>query len=122
MLDPGCERRSAVSVHVDVVKNEWLTGEQRPIARLFVGKGELQIDSPDPARWGPVVEQALDGMKLDHPEPEEQLGEVTSRLRGSHLFATVPHDHDDCPYRGAWEPVRMESVSSSQTAADPAPA
>ena len=74
-----------MSVHVDVVKNEWLTGEQRPIARLFVGRGELQIDSPDPARWGPVVEQALDGLKLDDVEPAERLEELSTRLRGSHL-------------------------------------
>ncbi len=109
-----------MSVHVDVVKNEWLTGEQRPIARLFVGRGELQIDSPDPARWGPVVEQALDGLKLDDVEPAERLEELSTRLRGSHLFATVPHDHDECPYRGTWESIRMESVSSSQPAANPA--
>jgi uncharacterized protein YPO0396 len=122
MLRPGRERRSTVSVHVDVVRNDWLSGEQRPVARLFVGKGELQIESPDESRWGPVVERALDGMGLDGGEPEEQLEEVNVRLRGSHLFATLPHDHYDCPYRGTWDAVRIESVASPQTAADPAPA
>lgn len=104
-------------MHVDVVKNEWLAGEQQPIARLFVGKGQLQIDSPDPARWGPVVEEALAALDLGKSDPAEVLEQATNLIRGSHLFATAPHEHDNCPYRG-WASVRMGSVSSEQPAGD----
>jgi hypothetical protein len=104
-------------VHVDIVKNEWLTGEQQPIARLFLGKGQLQIDSPDPARWGPIVEEALGARDMASADPTEVLEQATHLIRGSHLFATAPHEHDACPYRG-WASVRMESVSSEQPVGD----
>lgn len=110
-----------MSAHVDVVRNEWLTGEQHAVARLFVTKDELQIDSPDRARWLPVVEQALDELDLREEDPATVLEILPERLRGSHLFATPPHDRDSCPYE-AWGVVKMESVSSERSSPDRQPA
>lgn len=104
-----------MSVHVDLVRNQWLTGEQQPIARLYVGQGKLQIDSPDRARWSPVVEEALGGVDLDQPA-DEVLEAAPAAIQGSHLFATEPHDEASCPFRD-WSTVKMHSVSSQPATA-----
>jgi hypothetical protein len=101
-----------MSVHVDVVQNDWLAGEQRAVARVIAGK-KLEIDSPDRPRWQPVVERALAELYAQDLEPEVLLHEVQRALQGSHLFATEPHDEGSCPYANR-APVKSQSVSSDR--------
>jgi hypothetical protein len=103
-----------MSRHVDILRNDWLAGEQRPIARLYVAGGELKIDSPEPARWIPLVEDVLGDLVAAHEgDPEAVLIEVPNVFRGSQLLATAPHGDGDCDYRN-WASARIESVSSDR--------
>lgn len=107
-----------MSVHVDIVRNDWLGGEQRPVARLYVAGGGLKIDSPDSSRWRPVVEEALGDLLRSELSSEKLLAEATRVLAGSHLLATQPHSEAECAFR-AWASAPIESVSSDRR---PAPA
>jgi hypothetical protein len=104
-----------MSVHVDVLRNDWLGGEQHPVARLYVAGGNLKIDSPDSARWRPVIEEVL-ADHLREQSPEEILDQLPRVFQGSFLVATPPHADSECSYRG-WSPARIESVSSEHQAA-----
>lgn len=87
-----------MALHVDVVKNEWLAGLQHPVARVFIHDGGLAIESPDAARWEPVIRAAVPD--IDSGKDAEQfLRALHERLNGSYLFATPAHDDTECAYR-----------------------
>jgi hypothetical protein len=98
-------------MHVDIVSTDWLAGEQRAVARVFISGGNLKIDSPDRSRWEPLVEAALD--ELGEESAETKLARLKDAFQGSHLFATDPHAEDGCAY-DQWAPVKIQSVSSDR--------
>ncbi len=103
------------TLHVDVVKNEFLAGYQEVVARLSLDNKNIRFDSGDPETWRPIVLQpfALRGTKrvLD-PEnaPGDFLTQLSSHLNDTYLFATEPHPVDECPYasgRASLNPARV---------------
>jgi hypothetical protein len=90
-------------VHVDVVKNDWQSGEQ---VRLVAVEATPEIRlSHVRAGWSDLLTRKLIGSH-DH---EIQLNEVSSEpsqvwealhrnFAGSFVFATEPHDITQCPF------------------------
>jgi hypothetical protein len=87
-----------VSLHIDVIENDWLAGQQRVVASLTFVDGVPTLSSLDLAKWGSVVGLA----ELPNPvRPEHEEGllhQVSKRLHGDYLFATEPHEIEDCDY------------------------
>ena len=101
--------------HVDVVENKWLVGEQVPVARVHAGATGLDIEAPE-TRWFYVVERAL--ADLESATAGDALDRLSEIFRGSHLFATSPHDETECPFHG-WAALPAESVELQQLLAAP---
>lgn len=97
-----------MSAHVEVIQTDWLAGQQISVAEVHVRDGQVSIDSVDPAKWTPIVERAL-ARTDDSLPPEQQLAELSSVLKGSHLFATEVHEEGDCRHT-LGEPVPFESL------------
>jgi len=101
-----------MSVHVDVVRNDWIGGQQQAVARvLATDEGDLKIESPDPGTWVPIVERAIAEVG-DPDDPEGTMVRLHEVLDGSHLFAKEPHDDDACPFAG-WAPAAFESAPAA---------
>ena len=85
-------------LHIDLIENDGLAGQQRVVASLSVDRGKYDLSSPDPSRWTRV----LDTAKLPSPPPyegvEALLWTVCKRIQGDYVFATEPHDAQACPY------------------------
>jgi len=102
-----------VSLHVDVVRNEWSAGRQTVVARVVLHGGRLSVDSPQPATWSEVVLRPLRDPETRHAisadvEPERFLRALSSQLHGSHLFATEPHEDPGCPFPD-WHQTNVEA-------------
>ncbi len=85
-------------LHIDLIENDWLAGQQRVVAGLSVVRGQYDFRTGDLPRWARVLEPA----KLPSPAPtdgvEDLLKVVSSRIQGDYVFATEPHDAEECPY------------------------
>lgn len=86
--------------HVDVIKNEWLAGYQVLVARVYLEAGSLRVDSPEPDLWNRIVLRPYvdNGRELTPDNGESFLAHLHAGLHGDYLFATEPHDEQECPY------------------------
>jgi hypothetical protein len=99
-----------MALHVDIVRNEWLAGYQHVVARVFLGDGQLEFESPDPETWREIVFREIDGIDPNE-HPDEFLAALPQHIHGTYLFATEPHEDPACPF--ASRPlVPIETVSS----------
>jgi hypothetical protein len=99
-----------MALHVDIVKNDWLAGIQYPLATLRVeDSGEVSLDARYPDRWQRLVE----GINAQD-DVAAALAELATKLHGSHVFATEPHDESECPFHGP--PVYLEGEEASGSA------
>jgi hypothetical protein len=101
-----------VSSHVDIVRNDWLAGRQSVVARASLADGKLTIDSPQPGTWSEVVLRPLRDPDTGKPisadgDPDRFFAALSSQLHGSHLFATEPHEEQECPFP-TWEQTLIE--------------
>jgi hypothetical protein len=87
-----------MTVHVDLVQNEWLAGKQTRLARFAVVDGRPVVDN-----FAGVVQSELDYL-LTGPDPAEDpagfLEGLQYRCCGTYVFATAPHDDDACVFGG----------------------
>jgi len=86
-----------VALHVDVIKNEWAAGIQYPVAAVHVSKGEVQVEAGDPEGWRETVLRTVSD--VSPKRVRDFLDALHTRLNGSYLFTTEPHDDRACPYR-----------------------
>jgi hypothetical protein len=86
-----------MTLHVDVVKNEWLAGFQHPVARVFLRSGALDVESPDPERWFSFLRESVGDIDPTR-DAMEFLAALPHNIQGTYIFATEPHDEDQCPY------------------------
>jgi hypothetical protein len=88
--------------HVDVVKNEWLAGFQRVVARVTFEDDGIRIDTDDHDRWDPIVLRPFvvreSGDELNPDKGEEFVIHLHEQIRGDYLFATELHDDKQCPF------------------------
>lgn len=85
--------------HIDLIENDWGAGVQTKVASLAVvnGRPSLTTHSGDPKKWERVLE--LDKVKkLDYGEDEAFLSKHSKRFQGDYLFATEPHDAEECEF------------------------
>ncbi len=90
-------------MHVDIVKNEWLAGFQLVAARVSFEEGELTFESGDDSVWRPVVlhplpDQDSDDLVYPEKEPEHFMELLPTRIQGSYLWATQPHEQKECQF------------------------
>src|SRR6188472_4736727 len=101
-----------MAFHVDVVKNDWLAGVQYPLATIKLDDtGAITVDAQHPDRW--------EGLAADiraEDDATQALSELHTKINGSHLFATEPHDESECPFHG--HPVYLHGAQPSRAAAE----
>lgn len=92
----------AVNQHVDIVRNEWSAGRQVLLARAFVDAGMVQLELfSDDKRIEEIVlrpiynEETGEEIYADK-SPSTFLEHLPHALKGTYLFATVPHGLRDC--------------------------
>lgn len=87
-----------MSLHIDVIENDWLAGQQRLVASLSFVNGVPDLLSLDLPKWASVV--GLEQLPTPvRPEEEEGLlRRISDRLQGDYLFATPPHEARECDY------------------------
>jgi hypothetical protein len=87
-----------VSLHIDVIENDWLAGQQRVVASLTFVDGVPDLRSLDLPKWASVVglEQLPNPVRPD--QEEDLLQKISARLQGDYLFATPPHEARECDY------------------------
>lgn len=104
---------AGMSLHVDVIKNEWHAGQQALVARAFVKDGHFVVDSLDGRKeWVEIVSRPFiepqTGETLD-PEKDSEafLSKLNEAMHGSYLVATEAHEEEDCEYQSVVSiPVR----------------
>ena len=88
-----------MAVHIHLIENDWLAGQQRIVATLSVANGLYDIQSPDPAKWAGALELSqLRASYLRPEEEEELLTGIFERVQGDYLFCTEPHEVAECDY------------------------
>lgn len=80
--------------HVDLVANRWsLNVQQRVCVVSADGSVHRTVYASERLDYETVVADALDA----HPE-RTALDAVFRDVQGTYLFATGPHELDDCPF------------------------
>jgi hypothetical protein len=98
--------RGSSTIHVDVVKNEWLAGYQVVVARLSLKAGIIDVDARD-AEYREVALRPVGGIDPE-ADPEGFLRALADHVHGSYLFATELHDDGSCPYKGMVVPMESQ--------------
>jgi hypothetical protein len=113
-----------MGVHIDVVENDWLAGQQNVVARLTVDDGTYTFESEDPTKWLRVL-----GLEENPPELRDEQGateflaRTAHKLQGTYVFATEPHTPDTCPYPERFALIRAARVPAGEAAVEgPTPA
>jgi hypothetical protein len=105
-----------MTLHVDVVQNKWSAGTQNRVARVELGQGgEITVHSDD--HWDRLVRDALDGIDAD--SPDGLLRGLAGHFTSDYVFATEPHDANECPFAGG-EELPFHDAPSRDRAAQPA--
>jgi hypothetical protein len=114
-----------MALHVHLIENDWLAGQQRWVATVTFAGGFYSLeDSLDPTKWAKVL-QLVALRSPARPEDEEGLlSAITRRFQGDYLFCTEPHSASECDY------PKVANLQSPQAprrkkvplAAQPAPA
>lgn len=92
-----------MTLHVDILENDWAAGVQRRVARLYVNGQGVEVDmSDDPERWKrKLVRPIPDTVKGDLLDPEDAPKDFLDALArdmaaGSYVVAVGPHDDMAC--------------------------
>jgi hypothetical protein len=88
-----------VPLHIHLIENDWLAGQQRIVATLSVSGGQYDIQSADPAKWVSALQLSQLGGSYVRPEDEERLlAGIFKRVQGDYLFCTEPHEARECDF------------------------
>jgi hypothetical protein len=88
-----------VSLHIDFIENDWPAGQQHKVASLeIVNEAPTLTDSVDAEKWARVLEIHTLPKQVPYLEAEDLLKKVSKRFQGDYVFATEPHDADECEY------------------------
>ena len=88
-----------MSQHIDFFENDWLAGQQRKVASLEIVKEVPTLtESVDFDKWARVLEIHTLPKQVPYLEAEDLLKKVSKRFQGDYVFATEPHDADECEY------------------------
>ncbi len=94
-----------MTLHVDIIRNDWSAGRQKVVARAFVADEDVAVDSIEGA-WEDVVKRPFPdrgdgGMIYPEKEPGLFLEKLHTAIAGSYLFATEEHEEEKCPFAEA---------------------
>ena len=100
--------------HLDVVSNNWMSGQQNLLGRVVAGADGPVIESEDAGvvAW---IARAFTQLRSDNAalSTEKLLEELGSRYSdGSYMFVLGPHAESDCPFSGT-SSIHMTSHSVS---------
>jgi hypothetical protein len=88
--------------HVDVIRNDWLAGLQRIVARAFVDDGAFYVTSDEKVWYHAFDRPYLDPESGDELYPQKDpiryLHALPKVMQGSYVFVTEPHEEETCPY------------------------
>jgi hypothetical protein len=92
-----------MSMHVDLVKNEWLAGIQVRLVTVTSTGDHNSLVNVTPG-WEDLLGRELtDRAGESVYVAKESLGVLPQLFQGEYVFATDPHDESDCPFQ--WGPV-----------------
>lgn len=88
-----------MAYHVDILKTEPTSIAEKPLVRVIFDNGHVDFDGPDAEYW----QQLLCGIVQIDPvtEPDRFFEALPSRVEGTYIYATEPHDEANCPVPGA---------------------
>ena len=88
-----------MSLHIDFIENDWSAGQQHKVASLEIVKQVPTLtDSVDANKWTRVLEINTLPKQVPYLEAEDLLKKISKRFQGDYVFATEPHDADECEY------------------------
>ena len=102
-----------MSLHVDLIENDWLSGQQRVVASLSFRNGIPDLLSLDLPKWASVLGLAQLPTPVRPDEEENLLQAISTRLQGDYLFATPPHEMAECDYPSV-APLQSASAPTHQ--------
>ncbi len=85
-------------LHVDIIKTDPLAARAQRLAQAVLNNGTIYIEETlDVEYWRTTLASAT---SID-PDlaPEEFLRALPKKLDGTYVYATDPHDEDDCPLK-----------------------
>lgn len=97
-------KEATVTVHVDIIRNDWHAGHQTLVARAFVRDSTFVLEPLDDNKdWIEVVSRPFISLSVGrelYPEkdPELFIANLHEAMHGSYLFATEAHESFDCEY------------------------
>jgi hypothetical protein len=93
--------------HVDVIRNEPMTGKQTLLGRVHVD-GELRIEAEDEGRLLDTLRQVVPDIDPDE-DPAGFVAALAERMDYTYVIASVQHADDECPFDAiGGEPVREQ--------------
>jgi hypothetical protein len=92
-----------VTEHVDIVKNEWLSGFQVRVAIVTLDGEDVKVATGDPS-WSEFVHRPIwDAASAEYiyssKEPAHFFNMLPRAINSSYLFALNQHSIEDCPFR-----------------------
>lgn len=94
-----------MTLHVDVVKNDWAHDRRELGARVFPVDDDIKVDPQNGENWEYVVTQPFadpqTGTQLTRQDAIAFLEKLHLALANDYWFATGLHDDDTCPFREA---------------------
>jgi hypothetical protein len=91
-------------LHVDIVSNRVMAGECQLLATVLLCDGVLSVEPDTEYNRGYIFRQAVKGVD-PVVEPNRYLEALWEQSSATYVFASKPHDPDDCPFLQA-EPQR----------------
>lgn len=105
-----------MSEHLDLVKNEWLSGMQIRLATVVRADGEVNLVNVTPG-WEDLLNRPIPAPtgQIGYPgkEPDSALEMLCGFYQSEYVFATAPHDESACPFR--WGPVVAMKPTAVET-------
>lgn len=85
-----------MALHVDIIKTDPLAIGEHRLARAVFEAGVISIDKAnDPGYWLSTLSTAT---AIDPSlEPKQFLEALPTSLDGTYIYATSPHEDDECP-------------------------
>jgi hypothetical protein len=85
-----------MAFHVDIIKTDPLAIGEHRLARAVFEGGAISIDkASDPEYWRATLTVAT---SIDpDAEPQNFLEALPAALDGTYVYATSPHEDDECP-------------------------
>jgi hypothetical protein len=85
-----------MALHIDIIKADPLASGERCLARAVYEGGAVSIQgSNDPAYWRSTLATAT---TIDPDANPQYFFEALPRaLDGTYVYATAPHEDDECP-------------------------